>query len=170
MVPIVAVAAKPGPAAAGIAAPAAADTAAPAAADSVAPAVTPPRRLRVTAAAVALGNSRARLRKAVLARLGALSAAVGEPMAFHVMGACLSVVDKSPLNAPMEPLSLWVSAVLQIGWALMGSGATVAPCHLWQSSVPILVQESAVDVLMNWVGGCSVSLPFHTAEDNSAVP
>jgi len=114
----------------------------------------------VIAAAAAPGDSRARLRCAVLARLSSLSSAAGEPLAFHVMGACLAVVEKSPRFARLEPLSLWASAVLQVGWALMGSSAVAAPDHLWRSSEPRLVQEAAISVVMNWVGGCSVSLPF----------
>lgn len=114
----------------------------------------------VITAAVATGDSRARLRCAVLARLSSLSAVVGDPRAFHVMGACLAVVEKSPRAARLEPLSLWVSAVLQVGWALMGSSAAAAPDRLWRSSEPRLVQEAAISAVMNWVGGCSVSLPF----------
>lgn len=112
------------------------------------------------AAAAAPGDSRARLRCAVLARLSSLSSEVGEPSAFHIMGACLAVVDKSPHAARLEPMSLWASAVLQVGWALMGSSATVAPDRVWRSSEPRLVQKAAITVVMNWVGGCSVSLPF----------
>lgn len=147
---------SPGPSSAVVASAAAEHD--PATADVKAPETPPVVRPRAIAVAAVPGNSRARLRSAVLARHSALCAAVGEPMAFHVMGACLSAVEKSPLNARLEPLSVWASAVLHIGWDLMGSGE--APCHLWRSSEPHLVQESTIAVVMNWVGGCSISLPL----------
>ena len=112
----------------------------------------------ITAAAT-LGDSRARLRCAVLARLSSLSATVGEPRAYHVMGACLAVVEKSPCTARLEPLSLWFLAVFQVGWALMGDGATHAPDSAWRSPEPRMVQEATICMVMNWVGGCCVSLP-----------
>lgn len=49
----------------------------------------------------------------------ALVAAIGEPATFHV------------LDAHVEPLSVWTSAVLRIGWDLMGSEDVAAPTHIW---------------------------------------
>ena len=98
------------------------------------------------------GNSRDRLRGAVLARIGALIAAIGEPATFHVIGACLAVILKVPLDARVEPLSVWTSAVLRIGWDLMGSEDVAAPTHIWSCSEPNMVVTSAVCIVMNWVG------------------
>ena len=63
-----------------------------------------------------------------------------------------------PLDAHVELLSVWTSAVLRICWDLMGSEDVSAPTHIWSCSEPNMVVESAVCIVMNWVGRSSVHL------------
>ena len=110
------------------------------------------------AAALPVGpcDSRSRLRRALLVRHSSLAAEIGEPAAFHVMGACLAVAAKAPPDARVEPLSVWASAVLRIRWALCHYVA--APTHLWRCSEPSTAVESAMHIVMHWVGSCSMGL------------